>query len=239
MSSIEYVGKDLEAMHFAVAYHRWILGLMIPYLGRRIVEVGAGSGSFSEMLCELDTESLVLIEPSEMFNELQKRINGNHQTSTIRFFNNVFSEVAGQIGQTDPPDSILYINVLEHIQDDIAELSSARATLQTGGRIFIFVPALSLLFSDFDRSIGHFRRYGRPELKRKVESAGFEILDLRWFDMPGIIPWLIKYRVMGSRTMEPFGVRAYDRLVVPLIRPLEGLVRPPVGKNLFLIAKKY
>jgi len=238
MISIEYVGKDLEAMHFAVAYLRWILDLIIPYLGRRIVEVGAGSGSFSEMLSELDPESLFLIEPSEMFHELQRRLRENHRTSVVGFFNNVFSEVAEEIGRTGHPDSILYINVLEHIHDDVAELSCAHTVLEKGGRIFVFVPALPMLFSDFDRSIGHFRRYNRAELERKVESAGFNILDLRWFDMPGIIPWLIKYRLLGSKSMEALGVRAYDRLAVPLIRRLERLIHPPVGKNLLLIAEK-
>jgi len=238
MTSVEYQGKDLEAMHFATAYHRWILDRMSPYLGQKIVEVGAGSGSFSEMLSMRKPDSLTLVEPSAMFNELSARFSDNGTSSGIRMFNDIFANVAHEVHRLGPPDSILYINVLEHIEDDRAELELAHGTLQKGGRIFIFVPAIATLFSKFDRSIGHFRRYGRRELKTKVEAAGFRTLVLSWFDMVGILPWLFKYRLMGSLKMEAAAVRAYDRIAVPFIKPLENLVRPPLGKNLLLVAER-
>ena len=238
MNSVEYVGKDLEAMHFAVAYHRWILRLISPYLGKKIVEVGAGSGSFSEMLWDLDPQLLALVEPSAMFDELHAKFAINGRASRVRLFHDVFANVSDEIHRVGPPDSILYVNVLEHINDDQAELTVAHDTLQKRGRIVIFVPAMPLLFSEFDKSIGHFRRYRRRELRHKVESAGFRILNLRWFDMLGILPWFVKYRLMQSLKMEASSVRAYDRLAVPLVRPLESLVHPPIGKNLLLIAER-
>lgn len=235
---VEYVGKDLEAMAFAKAYHRWIFDLMRPFLGKDLVEVGAGTGSFSKMLLESEPESIALVEPSSMFSALETTAQTLQTTAKIDLYNNVFSEVAGEIQSAGPPDSILYINVLEHIKDDTAELQIVHDTLAANGRAFVFVPALPVLFSDLDRYIGHFRRYTRKELKAKCEGAGFKPLLLRWFDMAGTIPWLIKYRLLKSLKVEPGAVRAYDRLAVPVIRPLENLVHPPFGKNLLLIAEK-
>jgi hypothetical protein len=237
-TKVEYVGKDLEAMDFAVAYHTWILDRMRPHLGKDLVEVGAGTGSFSAMLLDTRPKTLTLVEPSAMYGSLPASINGHGDATDIRTYNNLFSNVADEIHRAGPPDSILYINVLEHIEDDTAELRIARETLALKGRIFVFVPAMPSLLSAFDRQIGHFRRYRRRELREKVEAAGFKVLAIDWFDMPGILPWLIKYRLLGSLTMESGAVRLYDRVAVPLIRPLENLIRPPIGKNLLLVGER-
>ncbi|HKP67881.1 MAG TPA: class I SAM-dependent methyltransferase [Pyrinomonadaceae bacterium] len=235
---IEYVGKDLEAMSFADSYHRWILDLMRPYVGRSMVEVGAGTGSFSELLLTLKPDSLAMVEPSEMFTELKANISSRAGLPTVTFHNNIFSNVAADIAEAGPPDSISYINVLEHIEDDLAELRIVHRTLKPGGHIIVFVPALPMLFSKFDQSIGHFRRYRKGELSSRLEEAGFRIKDLRWFDMLGILPWLVKYRIAGSTSMEPAAVHLYDRVAVPVIKRAESLISPPVGKNLFAVAEK-
>jgi hypothetical protein len=235
---VEYVGKDLEAMAFAKAYHRWIFDLMRPFLGKVLVEVGAGTGSFSKMLLESRPESLTLVEPSSMFSTLETETRSLQTSTKIDLYNNIFSEIADEIRSAGPPDSILYINVLEHIEDDLAELRMVHDTLAAKGRAFIFVPALPLLFSNFDRHLGHLRRYTRKELKEKCEEAGFKLLLLRWFDMAGVLPWLVKYRILKSLKIERGAVYAYDRVAVPVIRPLENLLHPPFGKNLLLIAEK-
>jgi SAM-dependent methyltransferase len=235
---VEYVGKDLEAMAFAKAYHRWIFDLIRPFLGEHLVEVGAGTGSFSKMLLEIRPESLTLVEPSAMFSALEAAVSEMRTEASINLYNNIFSEIAGEIRSAGPPDSILYINVLEHIEDDSAELRIVHDTLAPTGRAFIFVPALPILFSNFDRHLGHFRRYTRKDLKEKCEEAGFKLLLLRWFDLTGTLPWLVKYRLLKSMKIERGAVHAYDRLAVPVIRPLENLIPPPFGKNLLLIAEK-
>lgn len=234
-ASVEYIGKDLEAMDFAERYHRWILDLMLPYMGVDIVEVGAGTGSFSRMLLSTRPSSLTLVEPSKMFDSLEANLSTVDVPTKIRLVRDVFVNVAGDIGR---PDTILYVNVLEHIEDDAVELRAAGNALAVGGRLLIFAPALSFLYSDFDRQIGHFRRYGMKDLKRKCEAAGFSVLNARWFDLPGIAPWLVKYRLMRSLTMESAAVHAYDRFAVPVIRRLESVFPPPVGKNILLVAEK-
>lgn len=236
---VVYVGRDLEAMSFAENYHRWILQIFRPYLGKRIVEVGAGTGSFSELILEHPVESLSLVEPSEeMYGILAERIKSIRTEASLKTFNQVFTGVAREIKAADEPDSIIYVNVLEHVSDDAAELEAMRETLVPGGRVFLFVPALSWLYGNFDKQIGHYRRYTKAGLEEVCRRAGFKLLNSGYFDSVGIIPWWIKYRLLKSTTMEPRAVQLYDRYVVPPLKAVESMIAPPIGKNVILIAEK-
>ena len=236
---LAYVGKDLEAMSFAVNYHRWILQIFEPYLGVRIVEVGAGTGSFSELLLELRLESLSLVEPSEaMIIQLRNRMDKLNPSFSVKIHQAIFKQVAGQIRLTDQPDSILYVNVLEHIVDDHAELHAINDALGKEGRVFIFVPAFSWLLGSFDRQIGHHRRYSRNELEGKCRAAGFKVIESRYFDLLGVVPWWIKYKLLKSDKMEPGAVRFYDQRIVPIASTVESKIAPPLGKNILMVAEK-
>jgi SAM-dependent methyltransferase len=237
---VAYVGRDLEAMSFAVNYHRWILQIFKPYLGTRLVEVGAGNGSFSELILEHAVESLSLIEPSKaMYEILRDRLNQQlTATARIETYNSIFEQVAGQIKTTQHPDSIIYVNVLEHIADDEAELQTVNETLGAGGRLFIFVPAMHWLFGSIDEQIGHFRRYSKAELEDKCRRAGFEIVAARYFDFIGIAPWWVKYCLLRSDAVESWLVKLYDKFVVPAAEIMESIIEPPAGKNIILIAEK-
>jgi SAM-dependent methyltransferase len=234
-----YAGKDLEAMSFAVNYHRWILSIFEPHLGKRVVEVGAGTGSFSELLLERRLESLSLVEPSTaMHQQLCRRMEELNTAVTVTTYNDVFENVAEQIRSTVQPDSIIYVNVLEHIADDVNELNVINRTLDAGGRLLIFVPALSWLHGSMDRQLGHFRRYTRTELEKKCAAGGFRVIASKYFDVMGVLPWWIKYRLLRSNQMEAGAVRFYDRRVVPVARMMESSITPPIGKNVLLIAEK-
>jgi hypothetical protein len=100
------------------------------------------------------------------------------------------------------------------------------------------VPALSWLYGSFDREINHYRRYSRGDLERKCCAAGFRILVSRYFDLLGVLPWWLKYRVLQSTRMEPGAVRFYDQAVVPVAKRIEAIAAPPLGKNILLIAEK-
>ena len=234
-----YAGKDLEAMSFAVNYHRWILSIFEPYLGARVVEVGAGKGSFSELLLEHRLESLSLVEPSvAMYEQLSRRMEELKPLVTVKTYNDIFENVAGEIRSTAQPDSIIYVNVLEHIADDARELKVINSTLDKGGRVLVFVPALRWLHGSMDRRLDHFRRYTRTELEKKCVAAGFKVITSRYFDLMLVVPWWLKYTLLQSNKMEPGAVKFYDQRVVPVARRLESVIKAPIGKNVLLIAEK-
>ena len=237
--NVVYAGRDLEAMTFAHNYHRWILEVFSPYLGARIVEVGAGRGSFSELILSRGPESVSFVEPSaDMHRLLVQRIKSLHTPVRVQIYNAIFRSVAAQIESQQRPDSIIYVNVLEHIEDDVGELRAASHTLATGGRLFLFVPALKSLYGSFDRQVGHYRRYERAELNDKCERTGFRVLKCSYFDFAGVVTWWLKYRILKSEKMEPGAVRLYDQIVVPPLKRIESLVAPPIGKNILVVAEK-
>ena len=236
--ALAYAGRDLESMSFARNYHRWILDLFAPHLGRRLVEVGAGTGSFSELLIERAPESLALVEPSAMFGRLRERAAGWRTRTRVRLYNDTFAGAAARLAEGGRPDSIIYVNVLEHVEDDEAELRLVRDTLAEGGRLFLFVPAFAWLYGSFDRQVGHRRRYTRRGLARACERAGLRVVRSVYFDAAGVLPWWVKYRLLRSEEMEPAAVRFYDRFCVPALRRVEAVVPPPLGKNVLLVAEK-
>ena len=232
-SGPQYFGKDLEAMSFAHNYHRWIVSEFRPYLGRTVAEIGAGMGNLSQLLLETGIDKLCAFEPSaNMYPLLEEKF---RDTERIVTFNGYFEETGRQY--RDFFDSVVYVNVLEHIEDDRNALLFARTTLRNDGYLLIFVPALSWLFSDFDRAVGHFRRYHKRPLSDLVKTAGFRVEALKYFDIGGIIPWYVAF-VLLKRGLTKGNASLYDRWVVPPMRIAERLVTPPIGKNLLLVARK-
>jgi len=236
----EYTGRELEAMSEAANYHRWILDIFKPYLGKHLVEVGAGLGSFSELiLTHHDCETLSLVEPTErMCRHLILRATELSKYTRIEAYNSTFLDAIPLIRARQIPDSIIYVNVLEHIEDDETELNAVYQSLSDGGHALIFVPALPWLHGSLDERVGHFRRYTKPELERKLQRNGFKVLHSAYFDFPGIAPWWIMSRLLRSDTVGGGAVSLYDRLVVPTLRRIETFVPPPIGKNIIAVGKK-
>jgi len=235
-----YTGRELEAMSVAANYHSWILGIFTPYLGRHLVEVGAGLGSFSELiLSRHDCETLSLVEPSrDMCEQLRVRASEMPPTPRVDVYHASFVEAAPSISAKQLPDSVIYVNVLEHIEDDEGELAAIHNALSPEGRLFIFVPALPWLYGPFDERVGHLRRYTKNEMEGRLQRAGFKIIVSTYFDLLGVAPWWIKYRLFKSATMQAGAVRFYDRYIVPSARRFESLIKPPIGKNLIVVAEK-
>ena len=228
-----YFGRDLDAMTYANNYYKWIINEIRPYFGDELAEVGAGNGNISELLLAEQIKRLVAFEPSSnMYPILNDRLKKNNRIETI---NGYFGEKCGNYENSF--DSVIYINALEHIQNDEEELSYVYKSLRKGGHVIIYVPALSFLYSELDRSLGHFRRYHKQELLKLAQEAGFNIIKLKYFDIAGIVPWYITF-VLLKQTLNRFNVSLYDRFVVPIMRIVEGLITPPIGKDLILIAQK-
>ena len=229
----KYFGRDLKAMSFATNYHNWIIDEFENYLGVNVAEVGAGSGNFSNLLIARQVKHLVAFEPSaNMYPLLEDRFGQLNRVETVnRFFCDVCDKYENSF------DSVIYVNVLEHIEYDEKELSCVYKSLRQQGYILIFVPALSWLYSDLDKKLGHFRRYHKENLVGLIKNAGFNIIKVKYFDFTGIIPWYITF-VLLKKSISGGNVSLYDRLVVPFMRKIEGVIKPPIGKNLLLVGRK-
>lgn len=224
-----YFGSDLEAMHEARNYHRWIVSEFQPYLGKRVAEVGAGIGNFTEHLLAAGVSDITGFEPDRrMFAQLTARFAADARVQPSASY---FTD-----GADGRYDSVVYVNVMEHVRHDRAELEAVRSALSAEGHLLIFVPALPWLYSRFDRLVGHERRYRLSDVEQLLHSCGYQIVRARYFDIAGILPWFILFTLL-QRTLRPRSVRTYDRFVVPIMRRLEQRFTPPIGKNILVIAK--
>jgi glycosyltransferase involved in cell wall biosynthesis len=219
----------LENLDDAVQYVDWISSLVVPHVAGRVLEVGAGHGTFSTRLAEAASE-LVISEPSARAAMLLRERFGAG-TSVVQ----ADLEDAASDG---PFDTMVLINVLEHLADDEKALALMYDGLAPGGRIVVFVPAHEMLYSAYDRSIGHYRRYRRGELLRKVERANLRVVDAHYVNAIGFFAWYVTARLLRKRPTQAGLVRTYDRLVVPLARAVESRVRPPFGQSVLIVAER-
>jgi hypothetical protein len=131
---------------------------------------------------------------------------------------------------------VVAINVLEHIDDDRGALRSLARLVEPGGTIVLWVPGYMQLYGDFDRRVGHVRRYTPKTLRDAVVGAGLGCREVRPVNLLGGVAWWLAVRRGGVGSPNPRLVRVYDRLVVPATRVIEGLVRPPFGQSVLAVA---
>ena len=232
--SVTYEGSDLEALADMPNYYTWIMETFGPFVRGDVVEYGAGIGTVSSRLAPLAT-SLTLVEPSaNLIPPLSARFAAMPK---VRVLNQRLEDhVAALAGQS--VDTLVLVNVLEHIENDRAALQAMFGALRPGGHLLIFVPALGFLMSRLDRMLGHFRRYHRPDLVGKVSAAGGAVKACRYIDLLGVVPWLLLNTVLGGTKFSPVLVTLNDRVAVPISKGLERIIPAPFGKNLILVAEK-
>jgi SAM-dependent methyltransferase len=227
--ALEELGSLSEARHFS----DWIVAALRPALGDSVLEVGAGFGAISCTIADrVPGVSVLAIEPAgNVYATLTERARGHANVTTRQVTS---SELAPACF-----DSVVYVNVLEHIEDDAAELRTAYQLTRPGGSLGLFVPAMPSLYGSLDYKSGHYRRYTPEGLRRRVEAAGFVDVSVRYFDLLGVIPYWLMYRVFDVQRLGSVSSTGYDRVVVPLGRVLERLMpRPPRGKNLVVVARR-
>lgn len=224
----------MEAMLVADRYNREIVRMFAPFLGGHVVEVGAGIGNISVLLLERGLTRLDVIEPDDgMYTRVASRLSGQDRVSVHHgFLSSIMVDAA-----IDGADSVVSVNVLEHVEDDRAELAAMRSLLRPGGHLCLWVPALPALFSSYDRSLGHHRRYRKAELAAKLGDAGFEVLRLEYKDILGMVAWFVCCRIFGLG-LTPGNVRLYDRVVLPMTTFIGRRLPLPIGKNLLAIARR-
>lgn len=234
MNKDEYVGNDLEAMAFAKNYNEWILSKMAMFIKGRIAEVGSGTGNFTESILKsslINTNvEIDSYEPSHnMFLINKKKFSGQKRVEVI---NSDFSGLDSQ----KKYDTILYINVLEHIEDDFNEIENATKKMNENAHIIVFVPALQFLYSDFDKQLGHYRRYNKNRFKEIAKKCALVEKQLSYFDSFGVPLWFVNMKMLKKETT-PNNVKFFDKVCVPLFKNMD-LLSIFFGKNVFFIGQK-
>ena len=218
-------------MALAPRYFEWQARLVKPALGRRVVEVGCGTGNFTGHLLDREFTIALDVEPACV-----ERVRARFPERT-----NLHSVVASP-GEPEfaslarfMPDSCVCLNVLEHIDDDAAALRSMASILQRDGSIVLIVPAFPGLYGPIDRNAGHCRRYTRRSVARLADDVGLRVRTIRFLNFVGFFGWWVNARVLGHTKQSAAQIGVFDRWVVPAMARIEGLIPPPFGQSLFVV----
>lgn len=233
--NFDYDGTDLEYLENSDNLYSMILSKFDAYVGQNLLEVGAGMGTFSKAITKRYDAKLYSVEPSNMISKLKESLSDEIKSGKVVPLHGFLKD---NLAELIDIDSIFYSNVLEHIQDDQAELQTAFDILQPGGHILTYTPANPSLFCEMDKEIGHYRRYTLDEMKDKMQSAGFVVKEAYYHDFVGMILMYIKYKVLRITKLSVKSVTFYFNTILPILDKLEPSKIIPNGKNIFVIAQK-
>jgi SAM-dependent methyltransferase len=212
-------------------YRSYQRELIEPHCGRSVLEVGAGLGEFAAQLSGLQRHVVTDVDPACVAS-MATRFADRPEVEARRL-----DLATGEVEVGDLVSTALAINVLEHIEDDRGALRQLAAVVEPGGTVVIWVPGYQQLFGDFDRAVGHVRRYTPATLRDAFTGAGLEPLDVRPVNLLGGIAWWLTVRRGGVGAPRPGLVRVYDRVVVPTTRFLERRFTPPFGQSILGVAR--
>lgn len=226
---------ELMTLAGAANFTRWIVEQFEGAIGADVLEVGAGLGAVTRCIAERHpTVTVTALEPApNLIDGLRRELAHLPRVSVGAATSGTWLDE----GPRRRYDTVVYVNVLEHIRDDVAELRIAHELLRPGGHLCVFVPALPRLYGSLDRISGHYRRYTERRLTEVVTGAGFEIVRSHHLDALGVMPYWMLYRVFGVRHLGRGTSRLYDSVLVPVGRALERRP-PPFGKNLVVVARR-
>jgi SAM-dependent methyltransferase len=220
----------LEELDDTKGYSSWIIEMIAPHISGRILEVGAGRGTYSTFLA--DRGHLTALEPSAANSAALRERLKDHPNAVV---------VTAELDGTAAPgsyDTVVLLNVLEHIPDDHRALGDIYEALAPGGKVVLWVPAFEALYGKFDQRIGHYRRYRRDELLALIHKVGFQQVTARYANLPGFFAWWLIVRMLGRSPSSKGLLSTYDRFFIPVISRVERRIRPPIGQSLLVVAQR-
>ncbi len=217
--------KTLEIMSTATWYNNWLLGQIAKHLRGDILEVGAGIGNFTSKLSRYGKVVAIDYDTDYISSTGRKNTDyGDIEKGKYFFSGKSF-------------DTIVCMNVLEHIKDDKKALSNMHSLLRKGGRLILLVPAFPFAFGAMDRDLGHFRRYTRNSAGRKVENVGSKIVESKYLNWLGLIGWIFNAKILKKKIIPEGQVKLFDR-VAKIFLFVEKFVSPAFGLSVLVVGEK-
>jgi 2-polyprenyl-3-methyl-5-hydroxy-6-metoxy-1,4-benzoquinol methylase len=234
--AFEYVGTELHLFKGARNWKRYLRARIEPYVRGDVLEVGAGIGGTTAVLHDASCASWTCLEPdARLAQELIIEVGGFRDARGVPP-----KVVTGALSVLDRElkyDCLLYIDVLEHIDDDRGELTLAVDRLRPGGHLVVVAPAHQWLFSPFDRAVGHFRRYDRRMLRERSPAAA-QLVQLEYLDSVGIAASLGNRLLMRASNPSKTQIAIWDHWMVPVSRVIDPWLAFALGKTVFAVWRR-
>ncbi len=232
--SFVYVGTELELFATATHWKAYVRSQVEPYLGRDVLEVGAGQGATTRVLCDGRSRRWICLEPDST---LADRLIASISEGELPDCCAPRIGTLADVDESEQFDTILYMDVIEHIADDHDELARAARYLKPGGHLVVLVPAHQWLFTPFDASIGHYRRYNKSRLKEAAPGE-IELVRLAYLDSVGLFASLANRLFLKSAMPTAGQIAVWDRLMVPFSTWIDPVVGHAVGKSVLGVWRK-
>ena len=229
-----YIGTELELFQHAKHWKSYFASRIKPHLGQDVAEVGAGIGGTTALLSPGHRGRWLCLEPDQ---RLLASVKTAIESGALPAGCEARAATLSELPVSETFDSILYIDVLEHIEDDHAEARQAAQRLRPGGKLIILAPAHQWLYSPFDEAIGHFRRYNRESLAAAVPSE-LETVELLYLDLVGLLASAGNRFVSRQSAPNRSQITLWDNAMVPLSRLLDPLIGNRAGKSVFGVWSK-
>lgn len=224
------VRTSLELLSELYNYNHWIYNKVRPFIRGRVCEVGSGVGNITQFM--LNSPQLVGIEPCRT--SCQDTASRFRQHQNVRLVHCALEECPNTDVPKDHFDTVVCLNVLEHIGDDVDSLRRMRSLCTKRGRVVILVPAHMSIYGQLDRSFGHWRRYNRRSLRQAFTAAGLAPTYSFYMNMLGYFGWCWQSRILKRDQISASAGWVFNRLV-PFLDAFERLVRLPFGQSLVMI----
>ncbi len=234
-NEFKYVGDELTLFAKAVHWKAYVFQKVRAYISGDVLEVGAGIGETTRFLSKAGHKSWLCLEPDgEFLHELEKRLQSWSQDTTVTCKKGFLSDLSTDQYQFD---TILYIDVLEHIDNDKMELTDAAKHLKPKGRLIVISPAHQCLFTPFDAGIGHYRRYNKKSFSATV-PADLEIRKLLYLDCVGLFASLANKMFLKQQLPSLQQIMTWDNILIPLSKLIDPLTGNHFGKTLLAVCEK-
>lgn len=235
-STFSYIGSELELFSQAINWKRYLRSKIGKFLGNRVLEVGAGIGSTTVSLCKGNEDEWLALEPDPSLLEiLDNKIDSGKLPTCCKSH---LGSVADLPSETEGKfNSILYIDVLEHINEDFSELERASQYLAKGGFLIVLAPAHQWLYTPFDEAIGHYRRYSRSSLL-KLGTNNLRCVTAKYLDSIGLLASLANKLLLKSSQPTQAQIKIWDQYMVTLSKLADPLLLYSIGKSILVIWQK-
>ncbi len=207
-------------------YVRWLYGEIKPHIGSNILEVGAGMGAITSLI---EKDKLCSITPIDK-EKYQINFSGN-KIEKIDITGNISMLIDKKF------NTVVCINVLEHIRDDLLAMKNMNKLLEDKGKIVIIVPAIKCIYGKIDKANKHCRRYSKDEIMSKIKESGFEINYFKYINFIGIFGWIFQNHILNSQRHREVDLKRFD-LACGILAKIESVIKLPIGLNMLIVASK-
>lgn len=220
-------------LSYARNYNNRFFHEIEKYLGDNILDVGCATGNFTGKIADRKNVCVIDIE-EDYIEKIRADFKDHDNVKAFKF--DISSEEISNLGSRCF-DTIICFNVLEHIEDDKKALQNMYALLKENGYLCLVVPAFQCIFGEMDRTDGHCRRYGKGQFYRVLKGVGFDVLKLKYINLPGFFGWWFNGKVLKRKYVPFYQMLVYDRFV-PLIGLAEKFFNIPFGQSLVSVVRK-